>query len=72
MSTLYLDKVPLNQLLGTQSLGKELDNWTRLEQIMDMTEDEFIAEVMEDEDLFLERVQELQNQQAEEDEEEIN
>ena len=39
---------------------------------MDMTEDEFIAEVMEDEDLFLERVQELQNQQAEEDKEEIN
>ena len=39
---------------------------------MDMTEDGFIAEVMEDEDLFLEWVQELQNQQAEEDEEEIN
>ena len=41
------------QLLGTQSLGKELDNWTRLEQIMDMIEDEFIAKVTEDEDLFL-------------------
>ena len=39
---------------------------------MDMTEDGFIAEVMEDEELFLEWVQELQNQQAEEDEEEIN
>ena len=50
----------------------ELDDWTRLEQIMDMTEDEFIAEVTEDEEIFEEwAAQFYQEAVAEEDEEEI-
>ena len=50
----------------------ELHDWTRLEQIMDMTENEFIAEVTEDEEIFLEWVQELGHWQAEEDQDEID
>ena len=50
----------------------ELHDWTRLEQIMDMTEDEFIAEVTEDEEIFQEWVQELGHWGQEDEDEEDN
>ena len=51
-------------------VDKEVVDWTRLEQILDMTEDEFSAEVREDEEIFLEWAQQFE--QAEEGEEEID
>ena len=51
-------------------VDKEVVDCIRLEQILDMTEDEFSAEVREDEEIFLEWAQQFE--QAEEGEGEID